>query len=422
MRRGTWLGTLALLVLVRVAIPVSALAHADLPGLPRIRSHALSGDATGFYAAAREFIAAWGRVPRPLLGVLAVATLAAGIALIRGWQRWPGRRVWLLLAAAWWIGLLLVVDVVQQRFSGSAVVGWSIVWALPMLPVRAAGATLDQNVAFWLGLPLQLACIAVTLVATAHAGLYATGRRSVGLIAAGAYALWPFLSGIVAGHRAWENGTWRVDVGIHMYTEPLSTTLVAVALALLLAPRLTPLRAALVGIVLGYAVSVKLSNVVVAAAGAMLLVWRDRGSPSRLAPYIAGAAASLPLVLAYWPLGYTELHKQPGYWHSNPFSISYVVTSWTRSLLFTPHTLAIIVPLALVGVVGIRGRWPLAVLIVWTLGNPIFYSFFWYTKLHPRFMWASLPSFFVLWAAGLVLLGDRLFSLARSELRAPRRL
>lgn len=420
-KAGGWAGTLALLVLIRAAISLSALAHADLPGLPRIRGHALSGDATGFYAAAREFIAAWARVPRPLLALLALATIVVAVVLVRAWRRRPERRAWLLVAAAWWLALLLVVDVLEQQFSGSAVIGWSILWALPMLPVRAVGATLDQNVAFWLGLPLQLACNTVTVVATAYAGLYATGRRAVGLIAAAAFTFWPFLIGAIGGHRAWENGTWRVDAGLHMYTEPLSTALVATALALLLAPELASARAALAGIALGYAVAVKLSNAVVAAAAAALLAWRVRRSPSSLAPFLAGALAWVPLVAAYWPIGYAKLRHDPTYWHDKAFSTSYVVTSWTKSYLFTPHTLAIIVPLALLGAFAIHDRWRLAVLVSWTLANPVLYSFFWYTKLHPRFMWASLPSFFVLWASGLVLIAAGLVNLARSGRRpAPR--
>jgi hypothetical protein len=414
-------GTLALLVLVRAAISLSALAHADLPGLPRIRGHALSGDATGFYAAAREFIAAWARVPRPLLALLALATLVVAVVLVRAWRRRPELRAWLLVAAAWWLGVLLVVDVLEQQFSGSAVIGWSIVWALPMLPVRAVGATLDQNVAFWLGLPLQLACNAVTVVATAYVGLHATGRRAVGLIAAALFAIWPFLTGAIAGHSAWENATWTVDAGLHMYTEPLSTALVAVGLALLLAPRLTPIRLAVAGILLGYAAAVKLSNALVVVAGAILLAWRYRERLGQVAPYLAGALAWMPLVAAYWPLGYAKLRHDPTYWHGNAFSTSYVVTSWTKSFLFTPHTLAIIVPLALLGAFAIHDRWRLAMLVSWTLANPVLYSFFWYTKLHPRFMWASLPSFFVLWASGLVLIAAGLVNLARSGRRpAPR--
>ena len=390
---------------------VLAAGGSALPGLPGYdRPRGLSGDATGFYAAAREFMAAWGRVPHVVLVLLAAATLAVGVAGVRVWRRRPELRAWLLVAAAWWIGGLLVVNVAEERFSGAAVIGWPIVWAVPMLPDRLAGGPLDPNIAFWLGLPLQLTCNVITVVATAYAGLYATGRRAVGFVAAAAFAFWPLLTGLIAGHRAWSNGTWPVDAGLHMYTEPLSTALVAVALALLLSPRLTHLRLALGGCALGFATAVKISNAVVAAAGALLLAWRFRSELSRIAPYLAGGLAFAPLVLAYWPLGYAKLTDDPSYWPRDPFRLSYVDTSWTHSLLFTPKTLAIIVPLSVVGLVAVR-RSTLAPLVAWTLANPLLYSFYSYTPIHPRFLWASLPSFFVLWSAGavwIVSLGPRL--------------
>jgi hypothetical protein len=403
--------------MVRVAIPVAALvaAGSPLPELPRYRRpHGLSGDATGFYATAREFMAAWGRIPAPALAALGALTVAGAVALIREWRRSPRRRTLLLLAAAWWVGLLLVVNVAEERFAGAAVVGWPIVWAVPMLPVRLAGATLDQNVAFWLGLPLQLACNVATVVATAYAGMYASGRRSVGLAAGAVFAFWPLLTGLIGGHRAWGNGTWPVDAGLHMYTEPLSTALVAIGLALLLSPRLTPLRLTLAGAALGYATTVKVSNCLAAAGGLLLLAWRFRGDARRIVPFAAGGLAFAPLVLAYWPLGYSRLRKDPTYWPQDPFRLSYVQRSWTDSLLFTPRTLAIILPLAVLGLVALRRAWPLAVLLVWTLANPLLYSFYFYTPIDPRFLWASLPSFFVLWAAGAALLVDVAVASARA--------
>ena len=120
--RRFWL-VLGLLACVRIAIPLAQLAHADLPGLPRYRRTGLSGDATGFYATAREFLAAWGRVPRPALAVLALLALAGAAALVRAWRRHPDRRAWLLAAAAWGVGLLLLVNVLEERFSGAAVIG-----------------------------------------------------------------------------------------------------------------------------------------------------------------------------------------------------------------------------------------------------------------------------------------------------------
>ena len=61
-------------VSVRVAVPLVALAGADLPSTPRYEYEPLIGDATGFYAAARELISAaagWA-------GAVAVLLLALG--------------------------------------------------------------------------------------------------------------------------------------------------------------------------------------------------------------------------------------------------------------------------------------------------------------------------------------------------------
>jgi hypothetical protein len=400
--RRAW-PVLAALACVRIAIPLAQLAHADLPGLPRYRWPGLSGDATGFYAAAREFIAGWGRVPRPVLAVLALAVVAYCVGLVWTWRRRPGLRVWLVPLTLFAFGLVVTVDILEQDPSGAAVFGWSLVWALPMLPVRALGA-LDQTVAFGIGVALQLAFNVVTLVAVAFVGLYATGRRSAGLTAAALWAFWPFLSGLIAGHSAWQNGSWAIDAGLHMYTEPLSTALCATALALLLSPEPTPMRLALAGCALGFATFVKDSNALVAGIALVALAWRFRGELQRVLPYLVGAVALVPPVAVYWPLSYPQLYDNPSSWPEHPFALGHVVRGWTDSLIFDPRTLLILAPLAVVGAFVVRRPWPLALLLAWTLVNPIFYSFYANTPQHPRFLYASLPSLFALIAAGGVAL------------------
>jgi hypothetical protein len=69
--------------------------------------------------------------------------------------------------------------------------------------------------------------------------------------------------------------------------------------------------------------------------------------------------------------------------------------------MFTPHTLAIVVPLAVVGAFGIRRPWALALVLAFLLINPVFYSFYANTAQHPRFLYASLPFLFTLWAGGV---------------------
>src|SRR6185437_4717068 len=110
-----WWGPLGLLAAIRVAIPVAAYAGSSFPGTPAFtrsaRDGGLSGDATGFYAATREFMAAWGRMPRAVLGVDVLAALAAAVALAVLWGRRPTWRPWLVPTALCTFGLVVAVDV-----------------------------------------------------------------------------------------------------------------------------------------------------------------------------------------------------------------------------------------------------------------------------------------------------------------------
>jgi hypothetical protein len=407
----TWLAALAALVAIRLAVPLVALAgHGHkLPALPRWDYVAQTGDATGFYAAAREFIAAWGRLPHALVAVLALAALGVAGALALQWRRQPERRPWLLVGGAAAAALLACAGIAKMHAPGAAVIGWSLLWSLPLLPARAVGQ-LDRDVAFGLGLALSLAANAVTVVATAIAGARLTRSRALGLLAAALVVAWPLLSEPIAGGGAWANGQWAVDVGLHLYTEPLSTALVAVAFALLLADRLGPLALAAAGVALGYATTVKLSNGLLAAV-ALALVARRLGARRSL-PFLLGALAFMPVVAVYWHLGYVQVFDNPQSWPTRPFSPRNVVPAWRDSLIFHPHTLAIVVPLAAVGAWALRRRpWALAAAGAWLLVNPVFYSFFRNLPQHPRFLYASLPALWVLTAAGAAWI-------ARSGLRA----
>jgi hypothetical protein len=403
-----WWGPLGLLAAIRVAIPLAAYADegSRLPGLPAFSRPAhdggLSGDATGFYDATREFMAAWGRMPRSVLALDALLALAAGVAIVLLWRRRPGRRPWLVPGALCAFGLVVCVDVHWMKPSGAAVFGWPLVWALPMLAYRGLGFGLSKHVAWDFGVALSLIFVALTVFAVAHLGRNATGRRRLGVLAAAFWTVWPLLVGAIAGHHAWTNGQWEVDVGLHNYSEPLSTLLVTSGAALLLSPRLTPLRLALAGCALSAATLVKLSNALLAAA-ALVVVFLRNGRRESL-PYLAGALALAPLVLVYWPLSYPKLFDNPQSWPRDPFDVAHVVTAWTHSSIFMPHTLAIVVPLAAIGVAGLLRPWQLALVLGLLSLNPIFYSFYANTAQHPRFLYASLPELFVLWAAGIAVL------------------
>jgi hypothetical protein len=406
-RPTSWWPALGLLVAIRLAIPLAV--HADsgsrLPGLPRWTYRGIQGDATGFYAASREFMAAWGRVPRPLLALLVLAVLAAAFALVRAWRRRPDLRPWLVPLALLVVALAICVDVNWMKATGAAVFGWPLVWGVVMLPYRALGYSLDESLAWDIGFALSLVWVALTVVAVAYLGRNASGRRSIGLLAAAFWTLWPLLVGVLAGHHAWANDQWNVDVGLHLYDEPLSTLLVTTGAALVLSPRLTRLRLAVAGCALSVATCVKISNALLAAAALIVVFLRGRSRDAL--PYLAGALAFAPVVLVYWPLSYPTLYANPQSWPRDPFDIGHVVSSWTQSSMFTPRTLAIVLPLAIVGAFAVRRPWAVALVLAFLLINPVFYSFYANTAQHPRFLYASLPELFVLWAAGTAVLLER---------------
>ena len=398
----SWRGPLAALVALRLAIPLAALAASghDLPGIPRYDYSPLNGDANDYYAAGRELISTLLR-RAPLTAVLTLGVALAAWWALRLWRRRPDLAWAALAAPSVALGLALAVEIRFMHVSGAGAIGWPLVWAVPMAPLRALGA-LDPDSAFAVGFVLSLAANAVTVVATAYAGRFATGSRAAGLGAAALFAAWPLLTGVIAGARGWENGTWPSDAGLHMYTEPLSTALVTVAAALLLAPRATPVRLWAAGGLLGFATAVKLSNVFLAAL-ALLLVWR--GARRYAVPFLAGAAASVLVVASYWPKGYVPRFDDPQAFPQDPFSLDYLVTSWSESLLFRPVTLLVLAPLALAGVVALRRRrGALLLLGGWIAVTAAFYSVYQSTPQHPRFLFVVLPALLVLEAAGALLL------------------
>ena len=231
--RSRWWWFLAACVGVRVAIPLAALAaegHA-LPGLPAYDYGPFYGDANGYYATARELISAAGRGAAPLFVVLVAGAVVAWLA-----RRRFGLRSWVMvLVAGAVVSAATVVLVLIMHPPGEPTIGWPLLWAIPLAPLRIVG--LDPDVAFAFGLLLSLVAIGLTVVATGFLGYWASGRRSVGMLAAGLFTIWPFVPGLVVGSQGWDNGTWNVDTGLHLYTEPLSTALVVGALALLLGAR-----------------------------------------------------------------------------------------------------------------------------------------------------------------------------------------
>jgi hypothetical protein len=403
-----WWSAVALLAGIRVAIPLAVYASGTsrLPGLPAFtrpkQDGGLMGDATGFYAATREFMAAWGRMPRPVLAVDVLFVLAVGTTIVLAGRRRPELRPWLPAAGLAAFGLAVCVDVHWMKPTGAAVFGWPLVWALPMLAYRVVGFGLSKHVAWDFGVALSLVFVGLTVIAVAHLGRNATGKRWLGVLAAAFWTAWPLLVGAIAGHGAWTNNQWDIDAGLHNYSEPLSTLLVTAGAALLLSPRLTKARLVLAGCSFSIATCVKVSDAVL--TGVALVVVFLRGRTREALPFLAGALAFAPVVLVYWPLSYPKLFNNRQSWPADPFDASHVVTSWTHSTMFGPHTLAIVTPLAILGAFGLRRPWATALVVALLLLNAIFYSFYANTALHPRFLYACLPELFVLWAAGVAVL------------------
>jgi len=397
-----WRAAIVALVAVRVAIPLVTLAFSGhaLPGLPAYRYQPLNGDSFGFYSATREFIASIARVDRPLLLLAAALVVGATVIGVRLWRRSPGRRWIAVLLPSAALSLAVTLPIRQMHPPGAAVFGWPLLWSIPMIPIRAVGLEPTPDVAFVIGLALTLVALAITVVATAYVGLYASGRRSVGLLAAAMFTFWPLVTGQIVGRSAWENGQWNVDVGLHLYTEPLSTALVVVSVALLLRPATQQLGRAGAGLAIGYAAVVKLTNGLVGLVLAVLVAWRH-GLRQAL-PYAVGGLVSLPIVLAYWPKGYVGMFDGATSASSRPWSLSYADDAWAHSLLYTPRLLLLLTPLLVIGCFALRDRWMLAV--IWTpiAVNAVVYSFYDVTALHPRFLYVALPFVFVLEAAGAV--------------------
>jgi len=200
---------------------------------------------------------------------------------------------------------------------------------------------------------------------------------------------------VIGGHRGTTNGTWQVDLGLSIYTEPCSTALVLGGLVLVLRRGSSDLHAAAAGALLGYAVTVRLSDVLIVS---VVLVWLAAVGRMRAALWLAGAAAAFaPLVLVYWPKGYASLG--PPTFPEHPFSLSYVPDAWTETLLWRPVVLLVLLPLA---VVGTRRVERAVAFLLWgcVAVTAAFFSLYQETPEHPRFFFVVLPIVLVLWAAG----------------------
>ena len=392
-------------ILFRVVVALAALAdsgHRLAPGFPVYRYNPRTGDAYGYYAAVRELLETWQREGKIVLPVALLA--AAGFVVV--WRRTrtsPRRAPIRVLAGCWAVGLFAAVLVHEIRYTGAGTIGWPLIWSVPLLPYRALGLPLDPGIAFGVGLTLSLAFIAVTIVATYLLGRAVTGRVWLGTAAALLYAFWPLLVLLLAGIRGTMNGTWQIDVGLSMYTEPISTALACVGLVLVIRGA-GPLAGGLRG---------SLPRV---RRGRPALERADPRSRARLARSAAIAAAlcgrppPLPRSLrSCWRSGgratspratnATSTGSSLGVIPAHTFALHNARLAWEHSLLWRPPQLLVLVPLAVIGafvvarsVAVLSGR---EILV-----TAAFYTFYFATPIHPRFLFVVLPLVLVLWVAG----------------------
>ena len=196
--------------------------------------------------------------------------------------------------------------VLEMRPAGAPVVGWPLLWALR---TRAPPRLLDPG--FGPDAAIRRRCGPLVRGGRRH-GRRRGLRRTLGEWQAGCRDAGAALCSR-SGHSfpvSWSasapgrTASWFVDVGLHLYTEPLSTALVVGAVALLLRPAATDLTIGRRRDCLGYATVVKLSDGVIAIGlvrrSARARRWRQA------ALLTVGGLVWAPLALAYWDKGYVD--------------------------------------------------------------------------------------------------------------------
>lgn len=398
-RRGV-----AILALLRVAPAVVVLIAngQSLPLLPGYAYGPPNGDTYGFYAAAREFISSWGRVSRPLLG-LGVVVAASMIALAaRLWRQ--GRRAEAITGVAIVGGAFTCLAIREMGTTGAGAIGWPIVWSLPLFPLRVAG-DLTYHAAFYIGVSILLLCNVTSVVVTAVVSRHLI-RGRVALVAPALLVLWPFLMRVVEGTGNGVYGSWLADSGLLLYSEPLSTALVVCAIGLILLRTDGPAAGgAVAGALVAFACAVRVSNATIAVvlfAGLLVAhAWR-----SAFAYAVAGIGVA-SIAVVFWSRGYSTFHyRRDKAAPDGLFSLHYIVRSWRDSVVFDWKMLAILLPLPLLGLLALRHRSRDLMVLGGTVAVTVcFYSLYYITALHPRFLYVALPSLFVLAALGIEQLG-----------------
>ena len=130
------------------------------------------------------------------------------------------------------------------------------------------------------------------------------------------------------------NSAWAIEAGLELYTEPVSTAW-SNRNRPGSRPRRPPWAVVTAGIVLGYATAVRPTNIVFAAAAAILFASeRDWRSAAR---FVVGGLAVLPIMLAFLPKkrGY-DLALARDQTGQPLWSNDYLVSTFTDSSVYRP--------------------------------------------------------------------------------------
>lgn len=390
-----WVAGIALVAVVPGVI-VLALNGRKFLGFPGLAFGPPNGDAYGYYAAAREFISAAARTPKPLAALVLLLLVVVLALAAKLWRR--GVRAWSIAAFSLGVGIAFSVPVWRMGSTGAGAVGWPVIWALPLAPLRALGI-LGFHSAYYIGDVISLAATAASVVATAWIARYLVAGRAA-LVAPALLAFWPLTIRVVSGTGNIAYGAWLNSLGVTLYAEPLSTAVVATGLALLIV-RPGAVGAAGAGALLGFACAVRPSNVTILALAFCVLAFSSQVVDA-LVFAVAGIGPGLIGVL-YWSRGYgsfgTRETKQAPH---GIFSVHYLARSWRDPAVFDWKMLVLLLPLPLLGVLALRHRSREVVLLAGTVATTaLFYSAYYITALHARFLFVALPALFVLAAAGV---------------------
>ncbi len=329
-------------------------------------------------------MAAWGRVPRPLLALVARRRGRRGGR--RSCSRGGGVPTCVpgsCRSRCSPSGCVICVDIHWQHFSGAAVFGWSLVWGLVMLPYRALGFGISHHLGWWVGF------VALARLRRAHRRRRRLSRPQRDRPALGRAPRRGLLDRLAAARRADRRSSARGRTTSGTSTSAsTSTTSRSRRCSSRAAPRCcsrrgsTPMRLSLAGCALSVATATKLSNALLAAAALVVVFLRGRNGRRAAVPRgRARVRAGRARLLAEVVPEAVRQHEARGRWIRSTRRTSCRAGRTRPSSRRTRSRSSCRSPSSAPGACAARGRSrscsPSSLL------NPVFYSFYANTAEHP---------------------------------------